>query len=190
MSKLIVYTYNTENKAAEVLHAVSAMKQENVQRPLIALEDAAVVVKNAKGKVRVRQTLESVAKGSNVTSGGFWGLLIGFLFGGPLLGALLGMGMSALFGRNIDLGIDNDFIKGVGDELAPGDSALFLLVGDTAIETVAEASTHLAAISTTPTSPMKQRRHWHKPVSINQLPKRLIAKTRPDTSPTGRKPIS
>jgi uncharacterized membrane protein len=139
MSKLIVYTYNTEDKAAEVLRNLSGMKQENVQRPLIALEDAAVVVKNAKGKVRVRQTLESVAKGSNVTSGGFWGLLIGFLFGGPLLGALLGMGMSALFGRNIDLGIDNAFIKGVGDELAPGDSALFILVGDTPIETVAEA---------------------------------------------------
>lgn len=139
MSKLIVYTYNTEDKAAEVLRTVSGMKQENVQRPLIALKDAAVVVKNAKGKVRVRQTLESVAKGRNVTSGGFWGLLIGFLFGGPLLGALLGVGMSALFGRNIDLGIDNDFINGVGDELAPDDSALFLLVGDTALETVAEA---------------------------------------------------
>ena len=119
MAKLIVYTYNTEDKAGEVLKEVAGMKQENVQRPLLSLEDAAVVVKDAKGKVKVRQTLESIAKGGNVASGGFWGLLIGFLFGGPLLGALLGMGMSALFGRNIDLGIDNDFIKKVGDELAP-----------------------------------------------------------------------
>ena len=139
MSKLIVYTYNTEEKAASVLQSIVAMKQENIQKPLIAIEDAAVVVKNAKGKVKVRQTLESAIKGGNVASGGFWGLLIGFLFGGPLLGALLGMGLSGLFGRNIDLGIDNEFIKGVGDELSPGDSALFLLVGDTPIETVAEA---------------------------------------------------
>ena len=139
MATLIVYTYNTEEKAAEALSTVAKMKQENVQRPLIALEDAAVVVKNAKGKVRVRQTLEAAIKGSNITGGGFWGLLIGFLFGGPLLGALLGMAMSALFGRKIDLGIDNEFIKSVGDELAPGDSALFLLVGDTPIETVADA---------------------------------------------------
>jgi uncharacterized membrane protein len=139
MSKLIVYTYNTEEKAAQVLRAVSEMKQENVQRPLIALEDAAVVVKNAKGKVRVRQTLESAAKGSNIASGGFWGLLIGFLFGGPLLGALLGMGLNALFGRSIDLGIENSFIKGIGDELAPGDSALFMLIGETPVETVAQA---------------------------------------------------
>jgi len=139
MSKLIVYTYNTEEKAAEVLQAVASMTQEHVRKPLIGVEDAAVVVKNAKGKVKVRQTLETTVKGSNVASGGFWGLLIGFLFGGPIFGALLGMGMSGIFGRNIDLGIDNDFIKKVGDELAPGDSALFLLVGDTPVETIADA---------------------------------------------------
>ncbi|MGB0384924.1 MAG: DUF1269 domain-containing protein [Ardenticatenaceae bacterium] len=114
------------------------MKQEHVQKPLINIEDAAVVYKNAKGKVKVQQTLESVVKGSNITSGGLWGLLIGFLFGGPLLGALLGVGLSAIFGRKIDIGIDNDFIKGIGDDLSPGDSALFLLVNNTPIETVAD----------------------------------------------------
>lgn len=137
MSDLIVYTYNNEDEASKVLQAVVTMKQENVQKPLIAIEDAAVVVKNAKGKVKVKQTLESAVKGSNVISSGFWGMLIGFLFGGPLFGALLGMGFSALFGRKIDLGIDNEFIKNVGDELAPGDSALFLLVNGTPVETVA-----------------------------------------------------
>ncbi|MCP4543484.1 MAG: DUF1269 domain-containing protein [Chloroflexi bacterium] len=139
MSELIVYTYNTEEKAAEVLQAVASMTQEHVHKPLIGLEDAAVVVKNAKGKVKVRQTLESVVKGGRVVSGGFWGMLIGFLFGGPIFGVLLGMGISALFGRKIDLGIDNKFIKNVGDELKPGDSALFLLVNNTPVETVAEA---------------------------------------------------
>ena len=139
MSNLIVFTYNNEDKATEVLQEVAKMKQEHVQKPLVAVEDAAVVVKNAKGKVKVRQTLESAMKGSSVLSGGFWGMLIGFLFGGPLFGALLGMGFSALFGRNIDIGIDNEFIKDVGDELAPGDSALFLLVQGTPVETVADA---------------------------------------------------
>ena len=138
MSDLVVYTYNNENKAAEVLAAVALMKQEHVQKPLINIEDGAVVYKNSKGKVKVQQTLESVVKGSNITGGGLWGLLIGFLFGGPLLGALLGMGLSAIFGRKIDIGIDNDFIKGIGDELSPGDSALFLLINNTPIEIVAD----------------------------------------------------
>lgn len=139
MSELVVFTYEQEEKAGQALAAVATLKQENVQKALIGIEDAAVVVKDAKGKVRVRQTLESVVKGSNVVSGGLWGVLIGFLFGGPLFGALLGMGLSALFGRKIDIGIDNDFIKRIGDELAPGDSALFLLVNDTPVETVADA---------------------------------------------------
>lgn len=139
MSDLIVLTYNNEEKAGSVLAAVAKMKQENVQKALIGIEDAAVIYKNAKGNVKVRQTLESAIKGSKVVSGGFWGLLIGFLFGGPLLGSLLGMGLSALFGRKIDIGIDNEFINQVGDELSPGDSALFLLVNNTPVATVGEA---------------------------------------------------
>lgn len=139
MSDLVVFTYDQEERAGEVLVHIATLKQDNVQKALIGIEDAAVVVKNAKGKVKVRQTLESAVKGGNVVSGGLWGTLIGFLFGGPLFGALLGMGFSALFGRNIDIGIDNSFIEGIGDDLAPGDSALFLLVKDTPVETVANA---------------------------------------------------
>lgn len=139
MSDLIVFTYEQANKASEALAHVASLKQENVQKALIGIEDAAVVVKDAKGKVKIRQTLESAVKGSNVATGGLWGVLIGFLFGGPLFGALLGMGISGLLGRKIDIGIDNSFIKGIGDDLAPGDSAMFLLVKDTSVDTVAEA---------------------------------------------------
>lgn len=139
MSDLIVFTYNDENKAGEALAQVAALKQENVQKALVNIEDAAVVVKDTDGKIKVRQTLESVVKGSRVASGGLWGLLIGFLFGGPLLGALLGMGFSALFGRKIDIGIDNEFINGIGEDLMPGDSALFLLTNNTPVADIAMA---------------------------------------------------
>ncbi len=139
MSDLIVYTYDQEDKATDVLKHVASLKQDNVQKALVGIEDAAVVVKNAKGRVKVHQTLESVVKGSNVARGGLWGVLIDFLFGGPLFGALLGMGISGLLGHNIDIGIDNEFISGISDDLAPGDSALFLLVNNTLTETIAEA---------------------------------------------------
>ncbi|MEM7801045.1 MAG: DUF1269 domain-containing protein [Chloroflexota bacterium] len=139
MSDLIVLTYETEEKAAEALGKVAALKQDNVQKALIKIEDAATAIKNENGKIKIRQTLESVVKGGNVVSGGLWGLLIGFLFGGPLLGVLLGMGINALLGRRIDLGIDNEFIDKVSDELAPGNSALFLLVNETSPETVGES---------------------------------------------------
>ena len=141
MSELLVFTYEQADKAAEVLTKVAAMKQENVHKALIGIEDAAVAVADAQGKVKIRQTLETAVKGSSIVSGGLWGTLVGFLFGGPLLGALFGAGISALLGRKIDVGIDNDFIQKISDELKPGTSALFLLIDDTPVETIASVLT-------------------------------------------------
>lgn len=135
MSQLIVFTYETNDKAATVLEAVAELSKQN----LIEVRDAAVIVKNANGKVRVQQTLEAAVKTSNVISGGFWGLLIGLIFGGPLFMAALGMGLNALFGRKLDIGINNEFIKNVGNDLQPGDSALFLLSEAVTVDKVADA---------------------------------------------------
>lgn len=137
MSELVVFSYQHPDRAGEVLQELATLKRENIRKPLIGIEDAAVV-KNEDGKVKVRQTLESAMKGTQVVSGGLWGVLIGFLLGGPLLGALAGLGIGAILGRRIDIGIDNDFIERLGDELAPGHSALFLLVKDTPIDTLVE----------------------------------------------------
>lgn len=138
MSDLVVFTYQHEDKAHEVLQHLATLKQENVQKPLIGTEDAAVAVKDADGKVRIRQTLETAVKGGGVATGGLWGVLIGFLFGGPLIGALVGAGVSWLLGRRIDVGIANDFIEEVSNDLKPGNSALLLLVKDTPIDTLTE----------------------------------------------------
>lgn len=138
MSELVVFTYKHEDKAGEVLAEIASLKRENIRKPLIGIEDAAVAVKTEGGEIKIRQTLETAVKGGNVATGGLWGVLIGFLFGGPLLGALVGAGVSWLLGRKIDVGIDNDFIEKVSGELKPGDSALLLLVKDTPVETLAE----------------------------------------------------
>ncbi|MEO0564553.1 MAG: DUF1269 domain-containing protein [Chloroflexota bacterium] len=135
MSQLIVFTYDNEEKAATVLQAVAELSKQH----LIEVQDAAVIVKDASGKVKVQQTLEAAVKGSNIVSGGFWGLLIGLIFGGPVFMAVLGMGLSALFGRKLDVGINNEFIKNVADDLQPGDSALFLLSEEITVDKVADA---------------------------------------------------
>lgn len=134
MSQLIVFTYDSPEKAVTVLQKVADISKQN----LIQIEDAAVIVKDENGKVRVQQTMEALVKSSNVVSGGFWGLLIGLIFGGPLVLATLGMGLSALFGRKIDIGVDNRFIKDVGNDLKPGDSALFLLSSEITVDKVAD----------------------------------------------------
>jgi uncharacterized membrane protein len=138
MSELVVFTYQHPDRAGEVLKHVASLKREHIRKPVVTIEDAAVAVKDADGQIRIRQTLESAMKASTVATGGLWGVLIGFLFGGPLLGALVGAGVSWLAGRRIDIGIDNDFIQQVSDDLKPGRSALLLLVKDTPIDTLAE----------------------------------------------------
>lgn len=135
MSQLIVFTYDNEEKAITVLQSVAELSKQH----LIEIQDAAVIVKDANGKVKLRQTLEAMVKSSNVASGGFWGLLIGLIFGGPIFMALLGMGLSALLGRKLDVGIDNQFIKNVGNDMKPGNSALFLLSNEITVDKVADA---------------------------------------------------
>jgi len=124
MSNLIAITYDTADKAMQALEELDRLQKMQ----LITLEDAAVAVKNEKGKVKVTQTLENMATGAAATWGFFWGFLIGLIFLAPIFWGLLTALFSGLLGKTRDLGIDNKFIKEVGDSLEPGQSALFILV--------------------------------------------------------------
>ena len=134
MSNLFVLTFDSEEKATEVLTELGSLQKQN----LIKLEDAAVAVKDQKGKVKVTQTLEKRMKGSATVWGGFWGLLIGLIFGGPIFWALFSGLLARFFAKGTDLGIDNTFIKEVGDSLEPGGSAVFMLVIEAVEEKVLE----------------------------------------------------
>lgn len=122
MSDLIAVGFENEMKADEVLQKLGKLQKSH----LIDLEDAAVVVKDEKGKVRVKQAYNLVAAGAS--SGGFWGALLGLIFLHPLLGLAAGAASGALSGALSDIGINDDFIKDLGKSLESGTSALFILV--------------------------------------------------------------
>jgi uncharacterized membrane protein len=65
-----------------------------------------------------------------VLDGAFWGLLFGLIFFVPLFGAAIGGATGALVGSITDVGISDDFIKCVRDEVTPGTSALLRLRWD------------------------------------------------------------
>lgn len=132
MTTLIALTYESETNAKEAFQAIEDMQKQQ----LITLEDAALAVKNEKGKVKVKQTLEKQLTGASAAWGGFWGLLIGLIFGGPILWLLFGAVLGGIFGKATDVGIDNKFIKEVGDSLQPGGGALFLLVQEATTDKV------------------------------------------------------
>ena len=122
MSDLVVIGFDDETKAFELRAALAEMQKEY----LIAMDDVVVVTKNEKGKVKLHQAVNLTAAGA--ASGGFWGLLIGMIFLNPLLGAAVGAGAGAISGKLSDIGINDKFIKELGETLQPGSSAIFVLV--------------------------------------------------------------
>lgn len=122
MSDLIVLTFESEAPALAVRDRLIALQQQEV----ISLEDAAIVVCRADGRVKVRQITH--LSGAGALGGAFWGALIGFLVSMPWVGLAVGAATGALAGKFSDMGVDDQFIKEVGDRIRPGQAALFLYV--------------------------------------------------------------
>lgn len=122
MADLIVLAFETEDGALEVRDELIKLQKQQ----LIELEDAAVVIRPVEGKPKVKQ-VGSLA-GAGALGGAFWGMLIGLLFFAPWLGLAIGAVTGAVAGGLTDVGVDDKFIKDVGNTIEPGHSALFLLV--------------------------------------------------------------
>ena len=132
MSNLIVFTFDNETEAERMRDELVKMQKQQ----LISLEDAAVVIRRENGKVKVKQAQSLV--GAGALGGSFWGLLIGLLFWAPWLGLAIGAASGALAGGMSDVGVDDKFIKEVGEDIEPGHSALFLLVIESTPDKVME----------------------------------------------------
>src|SRR5690606_19515202 len=109
MSDLVVVVYPSEAKAEEVRQKLFDLQKEY----LLELGDAVIATKTESGKVKLNQVVNTTAAGA--ATGSFWGLLIGFLFLNPLLGVAAGAASGALAGALTDIGIDDKFMKDLGD---------------------------------------------------------------------------
>lgn len=122
MSDLIVLAFDDEQGAESALEEVGRLQR----REVVEIDDAATVIRLPDGRVKVHQAVGLVGHGA--LGGAFWGMLIGLLFLMPWLGLAVGAVAGAIGGRLSDVGIDDSFIEEVGNSVAPGHSALFLLV--------------------------------------------------------------
>ena len=122
MPQLIVFAFPTAGGAYAMREALDELRRRDV----IELGDAAVVEREADGKVRLQQATNLV--GAGALGGAVWGALVGLFFLSPWLGMAVGAVAGALAGRFTDIGIDDDFIREVGEKVPPGHSALFLLI--------------------------------------------------------------
>jgi uncharacterized membrane protein len=135
MANLIVFAFDNETEAGRMRDTLVDMQKQQI----ITLQDAAVVIRRQDGKVKVKQAQSLV--GTGALGGSFWGLLIGSLFWAPWLGMAIGAATGAVAGALTDIGVDDKFIKEVGENIEPGHSALFLLVTDSTTDKVLEGLT-------------------------------------------------
>jgi uncharacterized membrane protein len=134
MATLTVWKFESTDGAERAEQKLLTLAQQK----LIAVHDAATVTwEVGKKKPRTRQLASTT--GAGALGGSFWGLLFGLIFFVPLLGAAIGAATGALAGSLADVGIDDNFINKVRDQVTPGTSALFVLSSDAVVDKIHDA---------------------------------------------------
>ena len=118
---LVAIAFDKPSRATEVLVNLTHLQQEGALR----LGDAVVIAKDESGRAHIHETMD-VTPGKGALFGGWWGMLAG-LFVGPLA-IVGGAAAGALYGKLVDKGLADDWIKQMSEWLDAGRSALLLLV--------------------------------------------------------------
>src|SRR5215468_5567228 len=122
MSDLVAILFNDEMTAFDMRASLIHMQKQY----LIEMEDSVVVTKTQKGTIKLDQAVNLTAQGA--VGGGFWGMLIGFLFLNPLVGAAIGAAAGAAAAQFQDIGINDQMMRDLAQWFKPGSSALFILI--------------------------------------------------------------
>lgn len=123
--ELVVAAFNEQGKAKEVLAQLEDLQKQEI----LFLVNAAVMVKDEDGKVRLKET-QDVSGGKGAAFGAVIGGVVGLL-GGPLgvaLGASVGAAAGGLAAKKIDMGFPDDTLAELSESLKPNSSAIVALI--------------------------------------------------------------
>jgi len=129
VSNLVAIAYPDLATAQQVVANIGRLQAGHE----IELEDLVVVERRGDGKIKLHQP--SLA-GKGAAGGALWGGLIGLIFFMPLFGMAIGAASGAAGGALSDHGIDDKFMKELGDRLPEGGAAVFVLVREATIDKV------------------------------------------------------
>jgi uncharacterized membrane protein len=154
MATLTVWKFDTPEGAERASETLADLQKQE----LITVHDAAIVTWAA-GKKKPKTRQLSGLAGAGALGGAFWGLLFGLLFFVPLLGMAVGAAMGALAGSMTDVGIDDDFITQVRQQVTQGTSALFVMTSDAVQDRVQQAfeGQHMELLATNLSSDEESR---------------------------------
>jgi len=123
--QIIVAAFQEEEAADEALKNLKEAKKEK----LISIDNAAVIRKDEKGKLHIKETADmGGGKGAGV------GVLVGGaigLIGGPLgvaVGSALGAAVGGVTAKLYDGGFKDDRLREIGNSLTPGTSAIVAVI--------------------------------------------------------------
>lgn len=121
MSELIVMAVDSPSTAFSLRKEIEALGKDFAVEP----EDVSVITRAAEGAVKLHPQVNRVA--ANAIGGTIWGAVLGVVFLMPVIGAAVGAGVGAVSGKLSSAGIDDDFLRRLGTEIAPGTAAVGLL---------------------------------------------------------------
>ncbi len=125
-STVIGVLFGNTTEAAHLKAEVQKLQTEG----LLKVEEAAVVMRDADGKVSYDTTSHIPGAGSGAAFGALWGLLLGSIFLMPVAGVAMGAAAGALGGHFGKVEVDQSFKQRLNDGLRPNTSALLLRVAD------------------------------------------------------------
>ena len=122
--QFIVAAFNDEKAAKAALKELKKAKKAH----LIAIKDAAVITRDKKNKVQIKEE-GGWTGGKGLAAGGALGIGIGLLTGGAglVLGAA-GAVIGGIAGKAHDSGFNDDRLKAIGESLKPETSAIVAII--------------------------------------------------------------
>jgi uncharacterized membrane protein len=129
MNQLIVVAFDHLEDARKAMSELRSLEHQD----LIKFEDTAIVERDPDGKVHVRNEVSGTTETAAVV-GAILGGFLTFVF--PPLGIAVGAALGAVVGASLGTGVSGDFVDQVKTTLAPGRSALFLVVRESHLDAV------------------------------------------------------
>lgn len=133
--ELIIAAFNDEDKAKDVLKLLRELEKEQI----IFLINAAVMTKDEKGKVSIKET-QDIGGGKGAVFGAIAGGVVGLL-GGPIgmvIGAAAGAATGGIAASKIDMGFPDDTLAELQATLKPSSSAILALIQHEWVDRVVE----------------------------------------------------
>jgi len=121
MANLVAIAYPDLGQAQQAMGTIESLVKEHS----LELADAVIVERQPDGQIKLHQPSTAAA---GAAGGALWGGLIGLIFLMPLFGMAIGAASGAAAGALTDVGVDDKFMKSLGDKLEPGAAAIVVLV--------------------------------------------------------------